>query len=89
LYLTFGALGWPELAADRSTQDQVAPAPQETNTATTEPECTATPSSDDDDDEQQPACPECGGEMEVIETLPKAARPSAHCIDTFHRIDTS
>jgi len=70
-------------------QDEVAPAPQETNTVTTEPECTATPSSDDDDDEQQRACPECGGEMEIIETLPKAARPSAHCIDTSHRIDTS
>jgi hypothetical protein len=49
-------------------------------TATIGPEDLAASTTDDD---WQPTCPDCGGVMEIIETLPKA-RP-----DTAPRIDTS
>jgi hypothetical protein len=61
------------------------PAPQQQGEATpqdpaemaTQPECAATPTADN---ECQPTCPECGGEMEIVETLVKAPRRGA--IDT-------
>jgi hypothetical protein len=34
------------------------------------------------EEEWQPTCTECGGEMQIIEALPKAPRPSAPRIDT-------
>jgi hypothetical protein len=61
-------------------QHQVAPRKQETDVATIEPECAGTPVTDDD--EWQPTCPECGGEMEIVETLAKAPRRTAPRIDT-------
>jgi hypothetical protein len=55
-------------------KQQVASAPQDTAAMATEPEHAAAPTTGD---ECQPSCPECGGEMEIVETLAKAPRPSA------------
>jgi hypothetical protein len=57
-------------------QTRVISAPRDT---TLEPECAATSTTDAD---WQPACPECGGEMEMVETLPKARPSNAPRIDT-------
>jgi len=61
-------------------QQQVPSAPQGADPATIELEAAEASAADD---EWQPTCPDCGGVMEIIETLPKA-RP-----DTTPRIDTS
>ena len=53
--------------------------PQDAAEMATQPECAATPTTDD---ECQPTCPECGGEMEIVETLAKAPRRGAPRIDT-------
>jgi hypothetical protein len=58
---------------------QVVPVTQEAATATIGPEGLAASATDD---ECQPTCPECGGEMEIVETLPKARRNSVPLIDT-------
>ena len=60
-------------------QQQVVPAIQAVDTATLQPECTAVSTTDN---VWQPSCPECGGEMEIVETLAKAPRRSAPRIDT-------
>ena len=60
-------------------QQQVAPATQNADTAAIETECAAAPTTDV---EWRPTCPECGGEMEIVERLPKAPRHSAPRIDT-------
>jgi Putative transposase/Transposase zinc-binding domain len=60
-------------------QQQVASTPHEAAERATEPECAAAPTADD---ECQQTCPECGGEMEIVETLAKAPRRSAPRIDT-------
>jgi hypothetical protein len=60
-------------------QQQVASAPQDAAAMATEPEHAAAPTTDD---ECQPTCPECGGEMEIVETLAKAPSRSAPRIDT-------
>jgi Putative transposase/Transposase zinc-binding domain len=60
-------------------QQELVPATQNAATSTIEAEAAASTT----DGEWHPACPECGGVMEIIETLPKA-RP-----DSTHRIDTS
>jgi Putative transposase/Transposase zinc-binding domain len=60
-------------------QQQVASTPHEAAESATEPECAAAPTADD---ECQQTCPECGGEMEIVETLAKAPRRSAPRIDT-------
>jgi Putative transposase/Transposase zinc-binding domain len=60
-------------------QQQVASTAQDTAEMPTEPECVAAPTSED---ACQPTCPECGGEMEIVETLAKAPRRSAPPIDT-------
>jgi hypothetical protein len=49
-------------------------------TATPEPDCATAPATEDD--EWQPNCPECGGEMQIVETLPKARRDAIPLIDT-------
>jgi hypothetical protein len=61
------------------------PAPQQqvvtaTQNAATSIEAEAVASATDD--EWQPACPECGGEMKIVETLAKAPCRSAPRIDT-------
>jgi hypothetical protein len=66
------------------------PAPQQQGEATpqdpaemaTQPECAATPTADNECQPTcpEPTCPECGGEMEIVETLVKAPRRGA--IDT-------
>jgi Putative transposase/Transposase zinc-binding domain len=60
-------------------QQQVASTPHEAAERATEPECAAAPTADE---ECQQTCPECGGEMEIVETLAKAPRRSAPRIDT-------
>lgn len=60
-------------------QQQVARATQNADTAAIETECAAAPNTDV---EWQPTCPECGGEMEIVERLPKTPRHSAPRIDT-------
>lgn len=60
-------------------QAQVMSAPRDPDTATLEPECPAASTAGDD---WQPSCPECGGAMEMIETLPKAPCRSASRIDS-------
>jgi len=55
------------------------PATQDAATGTGETECAAASTSDED---WQPTCPACGGEMEILETLPKARIRSAPRIDT-------
>ena len=61
-------------------QQQVVPVTQGAATATIEPHAAEASSTDD---EWQPACPECGAVMEIVEKLPKA-----HC-NSVPRIDTS
>jgi hypothetical protein len=63
-------------------QQQVVSTPQDAARATIEPECEQASVTDD---EWQPTCPECGGEMEIVERLAKVARHSA----SAPRIDTS
>jgi Putative transposase/Transposase zinc-binding domain len=60
-------------------QQQVVPATQDAATATIAPGGDAVPT---DDNECQSTCPECGGEMEIVETLAKAPGCSASRIDT-------
>jgi hypothetical protein len=57
---------------------QVVHASQRTETATSKPEAVASRT----DGEWQPICSECGGEMQIVETLPKAHPDSAPRIDT-------
>ena len=52
-------------------QQQGEPTPQDAPEVAAQPECAETPTTDD---ECQPTCPECGGEMEIVETLAKAPR---------------
>jgi hypothetical protein len=61
-------------------QQQAASAPL-TDATAAEPECAAAPTTTTDD-ECQPTCPECGGEMEIVETLAKAPCHSAPRINT-------
>jgi len=58
---------------------QVASAPPDAAPMATEPEHAAAPTNND---ECQPTCPECGGEMEIVETLAKVPSHSAPPIDT-------
>lgn len=67
-----------ELLLTRPQQQVVSPT-QDTHTAAIEPECAAAPIGGD---EWQPACPECGREMEIAETLPKARPYSSPRLDT-------
>jgi Putative transposase len=61
-------------------QQQVVPAAnQDTVTATTAPEDPAIPVTED---AWQPTCPECGGEMQIVETLLKARRDDVPGSDT-------
>jgi len=60
-------------------QQQAEPATQDAATATIEPVGDAVTT---DDNEWQSTCPECGAEMEIVETLAKAASCSASRIDT-------
>jgi hypothetical protein len=60
-------------------QQQVASAPPDATAIAIEPEHAAAPTNND---ECQPTCPECGGEMEIAETLAKAPSRSAPRIDT-------
>jgi hypothetical protein len=60
-------------------QQQVVPATQDAATAMIAPEGDAMTT---DDNEWQSTCPECGGEMEIVETLAKAPGCSASRIDT-------
>jgi hypothetical protein len=60
-------------------QQHVVPATQDAATARIAPDGDAEPATDD---ECQPTCPECGGAMEIVETLAKAPRRSAPRIDT-------
>ena len=60
-------------------QQQVVPATQDAATAPLEPECASAASTDE---EWRPTCPECGGVMEIVETLAKAPRHSPPRIDT-------
>ena len=52
-------------------QQQAMPATQDAVTATVAPE---DPVVCETEDVWQPTCPECGGEMQIVETLPKARR---------------
>lgn len=67
------------LPAAPQPQQQVVPATQDGATPTAGPEdlsaCTT-------EDEWQPTCPECGGVMEIVETLPKAGPDRSLRIDT-------
>jgi hypothetical protein len=58
-------------------QQQVAFTPQDAAEMATEPAAAPTT-----DDACQPTCPECGGEMEIVEKLAKAPRRGAPRIDT-------
>ena len=60
-------------------QQQVPSAPQAADPATIELE---TAEASATDDEWQPTCSECGGEMEIVETLPKPHPDAAPRIDT-------
>jgi hypothetical protein len=60
-------------------QQQVVPATQDAATAMIAPDGDAVTT---DDNEWQLTCPECGGEMEIVETLAKAPGCSASRIDT-------
>src|SRR5262252_8804124 len=60
-------------------QQQAGPATQDAATATIPPEGDAVTT---DDNEWQSTCPECGAEMEIVETLAKAPCRSAPRIDT-------
>ena len=60
-------------------QQQVVPATQDAVTATIAPEDAAESITED---AWQPTCPECGGEMQIVETLPKARRNDVPPIDT-------
>jgi len=60
-------------------QQQGESTPQDATEMATRPECAATPTTDD---ECHPTCPECGGEMEIVETLAKAPRRGVPRIDT-------
>jgi hypothetical protein len=57
---------------------QVVSATANATTSTIEAEATASTT----DDEWQPACPECGGVLEIVETLTKARTSSVPRIDT-------
>ena len=59
-------------------QQQVVPATQNAVTSTIEAEAPASTT----DDEWRPACSECGGKMDIIETLPRARRNNVARIDT-------
>lgn len=61
------------------TPQELASSTQHADTATIGPEGAAAPTTGDN---WQPSCPECGGEMEVVGTLPKILRISAPRIDT-------
>jgi Zn finger protein HypA/HybF involved in hydrogenase expression len=63
------------------------PAPQLQGVPVTQDTVTATIAAEDPaasvtEDEWQPTCPECGGEMQIVETLPKARRNGVPRIDT-------
>jgi Putative transposase/Transposase zinc-binding domain len=60
-------------------QQQVMQVIQGAATATIGPEDLAASTTDD---EWQPTCPECGGELEIVEALPKAHRNGVARIDT-------
>jgi len=60
-------------------QQQAGPATQDAATATIPPEGDAVTT---DDNEWQSTCPECGAEMEIVETLAKVPCRSAPRIDT-------
>jgi hypothetical protein len=60
-------------------QQRIASAPQDAAERATEPGCAAAPTTDD---VCQLTCPECGGEMEIVEKLAKAPRRGAPRIDT-------
>jgi Putative transposase len=61
-------------------QQQVVPvATQDTVTATTAPE---DPAVSVTEDAWQPTCPECDGEMQIVERLPKARRNAVPGSDT-------
>src|SRR5262245_11441719 len=60
-------------------QKEPGPAIQEADTARIAPDGDAVPVTDD---QCQAICPECGGEMEIVETLAKAPGCSASRIDT-------
>jgi hypothetical protein len=60
-------------------QQQVVPVTQGAGTATLGPDNLAASATDD---EWQPTCPECGGEMKIVEALPKARRNDVARIDT-------
>jgi len=59
-------------------QQQVVPATQNAVTSTIEAEAPASTT----DDEWRPACSECGGKMDIVETLPRARRNNVARIDT-------
>jgi DDE superfamily endonuclease len=69
----------PPAAASCSQQQVVPVATQDTVTATTAPE---DPPISVTEDAWQPTCPECGGEMQIVETLPKARRNAVPGSDT-------
>jgi hypothetical protein len=54
-------------------QQQVVPVTQDAVTATIAPEDPAV-SVTEPEDAWQPTCPKCDGEMQIVETLPKARR---------------
>src|ERR1700740_149102 len=63
------------------------PAPQQQVVSVTQDAVTATIAPEDPavsvtEDVWQPTCPECGGEMQIVETLPKARRNRVPPIDT-------
>lgn len=60
-------------------QQQVVPVTQDAVTATIAPE---DPAASVTEDVWQPTCPECGGQMQIVETLPEARRNGLPRIDT-------
>jgi hypothetical protein len=52
--------------------------PRDTEAVTIEPDGAASPA----DENGQPACPECGGAMEITQTLPRATRCGSRRIDS-------
>jgi hypothetical protein len=68
-----------ELLPARPEQQRVPSTSQDAETTASQPEGDAATTAED---ECQPTCPECGGEMEIVETLPKARRNNVPRIDT-------
>ena len=66
------------LPAASQAQQQLVPTTEESTAPTPAPE----PSTTETEDEWQPTCPECGEVMEIVETLPIAARVQSPRIDT-------